>query len=79
MITAQTLAASSVTTAGKALRHYHARVMTRRCEIHLDHSSGHDTTQHEARSEKGGGTTNERGDWRTEVERACMHAHARRS
>ena len=54
-----------------------ARVMTRRCEIHPNRGSGHDTTRHETRSERRG--KNERGDGRTKVERragvrACARA-----
>ena len=73
MMTTPTLATSMVVTTGKAPCHCHARVMTRRCETHLDRGFGHDTTRHETRSERRGGATDERGDGRTEVERACMN------
>ena len=78
MITTPALAISTVTMTGKVSRHCRARVMTRRCETHLDRGFGHDTTRHETRSERRG-TTNERGDKRTAVERACMHKRARSS
>ena len=78
MITTQALAISTVAMTGKVPRHCRARVMTRRCETHLDRGFGHDTTRHETPSERRG-TTNERGDKRTAVERACMHKRARSS
>ena len=75
MITTPILATSTVATTGKAPCHYHASVMTRRCETHLDRGFGHDTTRHETRSEMRG-LTNERGDRWTEAERACLHTRA---
>ena len=78
MITTPTLAIPTVAMTGKVSRYCRARVMTRRCETHLERGFGHDTTRHETRSERRG-TTNERGDKGTAVGWACMHTRARSS
>ena len=78
MITTPILAILTVAMAGKVPRHCRARVMTRRCETHLERGFGHDTTRHETQSERRR-TTNERGDKRTAVERAFVHTRARSS
>ena len=58
---------------------------SRRCHVrdengdgktHLNRGFGHDTTHDTTRSDRRGGD-DERRDGRTEVQRACLHAHAR--
>ena len=65
-------------TTGATSRRCHVRDENGDDETHLDRGFGHDTTRHETRSERRG-TTNERGDKRTAVERACMYTRARSS
>ena len=74
MITTQTLATSTVATTGKAPRHCHARVRTRRCETYLNRGFGHDITRHETRSERRGATNERETGGRRSSGRACAHA-----
>ena len=62
-------------TTGATSRRCHVRDENGDDETHLDRGFGHDTTLDTTRSDRRG--SNERGGGRTEVERACMHAHAR--
>ena len=62
-------------TTGATSRRCHVRDENSDDETHLDRGFGHDMPLDTTRSDRRG--SNERGGGRTEVERACMHAHAR--
>ena len=62
-------------TTGTTPRCCHVRDENGDDDTHLNRGFGHDTTHDATRSDRRG--SNERGGGRTEVERACVHAHAR--